>query len=495
MKKRLDDDFDIDDLLSNDSETEPDVPDNQLYLPSGKIITFNDQQYEGIQKIRKWLKSDKTFFTLAGSAGTGKSSIIKKILDEFKWGVVVSAPTHKAKGVIAEFTNKDAKTLHSLLGLRPDVNLDEFNPNSPVFNPIATPQITDYNLVIIDEASMINEGLYNLIQEKTKDSRTKVLFMGDPAQIPPVSEVISAVFNRTDIEYHWLTKIERQQITNPLVFIYDDLRQNLESIDGGFLRKSNMNDKGEGVIFTVDKRDFRKRMIEKFRSDEFKKNADFVKTIAWKNDTVMTSNRIIREDLLGKNTDVVEVGDLLMGYRTISNSRQTYNIIENSADYQVVEKSAIEQNSYGIKGYQVKLREEIGKGKFNYDDVFIVDIYDHDNLHLYGQMHDFFRDMGKVNKKMWVKYYDFRRNNMLMCTIDKYINGTYRSTSDTIVKDIDYGYCITGHKSQGSTYSHVFILEEDIKQNWVVKERNQIFYVCLSRPSISATVLTTKIDE
>jgi len=54
------------------------LPDNQLLLPNGKLITFNDEQYNGINKIRAWLKSDKTFFTLSGYAGTGKSTCIKK---------------------------------------------------------------------------------------------------------------------------------------------------------------------------------------------------------------------------------------------------------------------------------------------------------------------------------------------------------------------------------------------------------------------------------
>jgi exodeoxyribonuclease-5 len=102
--------------------------------------------------------------------------------------------------------------------------------------------------------------------------------------------------------------------------------------------------------------------------------------------------------------------------------------------------------------------------------------------------------MGKENKKLWTKYYDFRRNNILMKTIDKFSNGLYRSTSEVIVKDLDYGYAITGHKSQGSTYSHVFVMENDINDNWILKERNQIKYVALTRPSMTATVLTTKID-
>lgn len=422
------------------------MKENQLRLPTGKIITFNDEQIEGLNKIKHWLKNGQTFFTLAGHAGTGKTTIIKKILEGYYGGVVVSAPTHKAKKVIVNTTGKEGQTLHGLLGLRPDIDLDNFNPNDPKFNPIALPRITDYNFVIIDEASMINQELYDLITKETTGSRTKVLFMGDPAQIPPVGEKESVVFKQSEIEIHQLTKIERQNDTNPLAFVYDALRNNLDKINGGFERKSQMNELGEGIIFTIDKKEFRKAILEKFKSDEFKKDTDFAKVIAWKNETIMASNKVIRNELLGSDTDIIEVGDILMGYRSISDSKQRYNIIENSADYRVVEKSELEENAYGIKGFNVKLREDTANHHFRFQNVFIVDVNDYNNLHLYGQMHDFFRDMGKSNKKMWTKYYDFRRANILMKTIDKYVNGQYRTASDIIVKDMDYGYAITCHK-------------------------------------------------
>lgn len=468
---------------------------NQLKLPNGKIITFNPEQFDGVKKINHWLKNGETFFTLAGYAGTGKSTIVKKVLDSYRYGVVVSAPTHKAKKVVMNTTGKDGQTLHALLGLRPDVDLDNFNPNNPKFNPIATPKITDYNFIVIDEASMINQELYDLLIDKTLHSRTKVLFMGDPAQIPPVGEKASVVFLQDQTkEFYQLTKIERQNNTNPLAFVYSDLRNNLDKLDGGFKRITNMNDLDEGVVFTVDKRVFREAILEKYKSDEFQKDTDYAKVIAWKNDTVMMSNAVIREQLLGKDTDIVEKGDLLMGYRGVSEEKQRFNIIENSADYRVVRKSGLEENAYGIMGYPMQLREDLAKGRFKHQDIFIINARDHNNLHLYAEMHDFFRDMGKSNKKNWKKYYEFRRCNILMKTIDKYRTGLYRGSSDVIVKDLDYGYAITCHKSQGSTYTHVFVMENDINDNWVLKERNQLKYTSLTRPSISATVLTNKID-
>jgi AAA domain/UvrD-like helicase C-terminal domain len=469
---------------------------NQLMLPTGKVITFNDEQYEGINKIRSWLKNGEIFFTLAGHAGTGKTCSIKKILDEYRGNVVVSAPTHKAVGVISDLTDKEGKTLQSLLGLRPDCNLDSFNPDNPDFHPIAEPKIFNYDLAIVDEASMINQELYDMISTLTKNTGIKILFLGDPAQIPPINERESAVFNQVTNEFHQLTIIERQNDDNPLIKVYDALRNNLNTIGGGFIRKSCINKKGEGIIFTDDKVVFRKAILERYRNPEFQNSTDYAKVIAWKNKTVMSANKVIRTELFGKNANIVEVGDILMCYRSVRSSNGKYNIINNSDDYRVINKMEMSINKYGILGYIVRIREDLPHGKFKNKDIFIVDSNNEDNLHNYAELHDKFKKIGKEKKKIgsWSEYYDFRRQNILMKTITKYRNGTPRNKYEQISRDVDYGLCITCHKSQGSTYSHIFVLETDIDENWRIKERNQLKYTAITRPIISATVLTTKID-
>jgi len=474
------------------------VNDNQLVLPTGKLITFNDEQYEGIKKIRTWLKwGENNTFTLAGYAGTGKTTCIKKILDEYRFDVVVSAPTHKAKKVIMGTTDIEGKTLHSLLGLRPDVDLDNFNPNYPQFDPIAQPTIIEYDLVIIDEASMINEDLYIMIHKTIEGCDTKVLFMGDPAQIPPVGEKESVVFNQVTNEFHQLTKIERQNETNPLALVYSELRNNLNKSSGGFKRDSLMNDIGEGVIFTEDTMEFKNLILIKYRSEEFKNNTEFAKVIAWKNTTVMGANKSIRNELFGKGSDVVEVGDVLMGYRSVRGSNGRYNIIENSEDYRVVAKTELSENKYGIMGWNVRLREDLPHGKSKFKNVFIVDVNKHDNLHRYAELHDEYKEIGLKREMVgsWGKYYAFRRENILMKTINKFKGGTVRNKKETIVKDMDYGMAITAHKAQGSTYTHVFVMENDMDENWSVKERNQLKYTSLTRPTTSAVVLINHEDD
>jgi exodeoxyribonuclease-5 len=441
------------------------------------------------------LKSNKTFFTLAGYAGVGKSSLLHKILKEYRGGVVVSAPTHKAKRVVSLITNSEGQTLQALLGLRPNVLLEEYNPNAPIFAPIAIPKINDYNFCIIDEASMLNQALFDLIVEKTSNRRVKVLFVGDYAQLPPVGEIKSPVFFNPDIEMHELTKIERQSDTNPLCFIYDNLRNNLDEPDGGFLRKSSINNIGEGIYFTLDKLEFRDLVLKKFSSEEFKNDINFCKLIAWRNETISYSNKFIREKIVGKDIPIIEVGDVIMGYRTITNKSQNYNIIENSADYKITERDGLMINKYGISGYYVTIREDLSNNKYKYERIFVVNTYDEANAYCYGELHDIYRDQAKNNKKLWNVYYDFRRDNVILTNITKHRNGEYRGSNDVIVKDLDYGFACTIHRAQGSTFNHVFCLETDINANTIIREKNKLKYVAFTRPTTSAVVLTSRIDE
>jgi hypothetical protein len=421
------------------------IDDNQILLFNGTLITLNDEQYEGIKKIRAWLESTDKYFVLAGYAGTGKSTCVKKILDESSRNIIVSAPTHKARKVIESTTHHDGKTLHALLGLRPDLDLDDFNPNDPQFAPIASSTINDYGLIVIDEASMINQELFDMILTKTQ-AGTQILFMGDPAQIPPVGEKESVVFKDDNINCHWLTKIERQNDDNPLSFIYDSLRNNLEMKDDHYERITVLNNDGDGVIFTADKQYFRTSIIEKFKSLECRTSTEFVKVIAWTNAAVKNSNKIIRSNLFSDSAEIIEIGDVLMGYRTVSSEKVYTNIIENSADYRVLKKSNIKTNEYGILGYDTTIIEDFSRDRYSVKNVFIVNTYNFENKHKFAEIHDMLKNEAKQDKNLWKVYYKFRRENLILETIDKFRNGYNRSKFDVITKDLDYGYAITAHK-------------------------------------------------
>lgn len=452
-------------------------------LPSGKVISFNDQQYSGLQKISEWLANpSQQFFTLSGFAGTGKTTIVKAILDTYRNRVAVTAPTHKAKNVISRTTSKPAETVQKLLGLRPNVDLENFNPNRPQFDPLSPPKIGMYDWIIIDEASMLNKGLFNLIVRKAQESGTKVLFMGDPAQIPPVGENISDVFDSESINVkHQLDKVERQAGSNPLMSVYDRIRSFITAVTDQFDHKTKVNNQGEGIEFTKSYDKFRSEVIRNFLSNEYEQDRNYAKVIAWQNVTVTEWNKEIREALFGKNARQYEEGDTLMAYNTINGQKI---VIENSSDYVVKNVTELTNHGfYGFDGFRLAIQDiDTGSKK----EVFIVK-NDQKNMEKYLDTYNSLLNQARLTKN-WKPYYSFKENNLLGAPI---------TAGKTILvsKDFDYGYALTAHKSQGSTYTHAFVVENDIDANPHTSGRNKIKYVAFSRPTTKVLSFSDKTVE
>ncbi len=462
-----------------------------LYLSNGTKINLNPQQLEAITRIKLFIKSPSKIFVLTGHAGTGKTTVIKKILDNYGERAVVSAPTNKALQVISQTAMFDGVTIHSLLGLQPDVSLDDFNPNEPQFGQIKPPTIQDYNLIVIDEASMINDALFELIQnEIDRLVKVKIIFMGDKAQLPPISQELSKVFSYDTIYHSQLTTLVRQAEHNPLIASYNSLRDNIDNDEFQLDFTTNVNSQGEGIIVLESKEDFRVKLVEFFASKDYKENINHAKLVAWRNKTVNQSNSIIRDIVFGKTKKIVLKGDILTGYRTVKGTRSVPFFVNNCRDYRVSSVSRRQKNSHGLYGYTVKILEKAKflKG-FEEKKVFIIDHADEENLHDYAVLHDTLVDVAKADKKQWGAYYNFRRDNLLMLNITTYSEGNPRPKGKHISKDLDYGYAVTCHKVQGSTYDHVFILSKDILLNRNHKEKNQMLYVALTRPKYSAIVL------
>ena len=464
-------------------------PDNQLQLTDGKIITFSEEQFDALNDIRSWLDDrESQYFTLSGYAGTGKTTIIRKIIEEYGGRIAVSAPTHKATNKIGDVTDTDSHTLASLIGLRPNVQLDNFDPNNPIFKPIAEPKIRDFSMVVIDEASMINEDLLEYIRQNI-GPRTKIVFMGDEAQIPPIGEKRSGVFKdlKKGTSYQ-LTQTQRLTDGNPLGIIYDAIRNNLDKTDGGFERNTLLNSKGEGAIFTDNGKFFTKQVHETFASDEYKDDPDHVKVIAWTNDAVNGANQSIRKYLYGENPAPLEKGEMLMGYNSIGGGKRGGMRVQNSVEYKITNVEDIDTNHNGIRGRKINVEYKNQSGDIISTNMFIVDTSDQENVDNYIRIHNSLESKAIGNKFRWGEYYAFRGSNLLPVAIP-------RKGKRDIVKDIDYAYAITAHKSQGSTYKHVYVLENDIDRNRNIKERNQIKYVAMSRASHTATVYTTRKVE
>jgi ATP-dependent exoDNAse (exonuclease V) alpha subunit len=474
---------------------------SEITLPNGKKITLNEQQVGALEAMKAWLADkEDLFFTLSGYAGTGKSTIVLELIKYFKgenrWKrVAVSAPTHKAKKVIARTTKEDSFTIQKLLGLRPNTELENFDINNPQFDERAEKEIRNFKLLIIDEASMLNSSLFDLIVKEAKLHRTKVLFMGDEAQLPPVNESISKIFTQITTKAH-LTKVERQKDSNPLMGVYDLIRSDIKSQEDLFEHKTHTNPRtGEGIIFHADQGAFERDILPMFGSMEYQKDSDYIKLITYTNASVKAWNKRIRDARYGAlPSDLANIGvhatlqpiiegDILFAYNTVTIDR-TDILIENSSDY-IVKKVQEGTTSAGVDVWVVQLRsvDENIKSEINIVRPEGMQAF----LAKFNRLLNVALGMsGQGRKFAWKNYYDFKSQHLLMEDV--------KDASGKLIakKDIDYGYAISTHKSQGSTFVNVAVSENNLDTNRNTEERNKLKYVAFSRPTDRAFVLSNK---
>lgn len=147
-------------------------------------ITLGEQQNEALNLIIDFLNSKKDVFSLVGYAGTGKSTMMKQIIDyleDKRTRYILCAPTHKAKSVIMLNTERDAYTIHQVLKLSPIVDIMELDLRNVKFvsNGYKALEIPTNGVLLCDESSMVNDVLFNLLLERCKFFNTKIIFLGE----------------------------------------------------------------------------------------------------------------------------------------------------------------------------------------------------------------------------------------------------------------------------------------------------------------------------
>ena len=427
-----------------------------------------------------------------------------------------------------------------------------------------------YDIFIIDEASMINDEDIKSMINYAFHYKRKMIFIGDKYQIPnPTQAYIckdglaykgdSIIFNIVGYE---LVKNMRQKDENPLVSIYLEMRDAIRELRDPDVPRIDMLNGDIGVQFFLDKEKWYDKMAMIYKKCEEKHK---VRVIAYTNDCVKTNNQKVRS-ILNKG-ELPEVGELLMGYANVGfpefyvNNGQDYYIlsVENTKRYRILDFSNLcglvittkecdsniqaklfvpdvnNLNNLAILEELVKRAEKVNRNHSTKTDyrkyfdirnklIFMENIYKY-NGEIIGEtqiraVHPLlFKNFNEVinydsrtvihNKladDIEEKYGDILENrlrdNKIFADVEK-ICGKFL----IIEKDIDYGYCLTSHKSQGSTYKTVFIDEPDFEKlrdhyNYkigcdvkAVKERNQLKYVSYTRPTDSAYVFYQEVAQ
>ena len=467
-------------------------------------LILNPQQRHALQRIADFLANPLApCFTLEGYAGTGKSTIMRFVLAYLKelgiqrkqWReVVLTAPTHRAKSILTAMAGKETATVHSLLALRPDFDIEQLDLRRLEYarSKEKECQIPSRGVLIVDESSMLNDGLLAVLQQECKARRCQILFVGDRAQIKPVKQDhVSRVFDLPRVE---LTHVERQRGGNPLGPVLDVIRNNRQASADAFTRATAQNEAGEGIIFSNVSEQVLAWITEQFTSTNFASDPNHVRVLAGSNERVREYNARIRQVLHGRGADEYQVGEILMGYDNYGSDSLGGVAITNSADY-VVRKAnpgtrIVGDQKTRTEGWVLTLAEP---GSSITCDIYVLrrDTDDATIRALFDEM-EYLRQQARAAQAWekaakWKAFFAFREAFALPRDYEQQGRQLFRKT-------LDYGYAHTVHKSQGGSYRFVFVDEEDIDRFfWQDHElRNQMKYVAFSRARVGVLSYSRK---
>lgn len=440
-------------------------PSNPISGPA--YVTLNAGQRKALIEIKTAFERGARHL-LTGYAGSGKTTLMQAVVQSFMdrgLTVVVTAPTHKAVAVLARKMHQaglevQSCTVHSLLSLRPRVVEDR-----QVFERTSNAKPVLVDVVIIDEASMIPSDLMGHIRSSLKWQF--VLFVGDPAQLPPVGEIESEAFGVVSRSH--LDTIVRQAEGNPILEAALIIResQSRKEVDWSWMDGSNANRQGlfkPGPALV-------KWMERAFLSDEFEADPDFARYLCWTNARVHFVNRMVRQWRYGKTDTPLMPGEPCM-------VRTPVFVHSFNEEYQREETEIVMQNC------EEGIVQSIDAGTIT---------------HTFGAN----RERFTVSVPVWeviVECDDARRVDCLLVKDDKAYKRAenelrewcragsdwrpfFRFKEDFV--DLRPLYALTVHSSQGSTFKHAIVDIDDIakREPQNLLEFQQLLYVAVTRPT------------
>lgn len=520
-------------------------------------------QNEAFEKIKHFLKDDEPAILVNGSAGVGKSTLMKYVVKYIQEhvssiSIAVIAPTHKALRVIQEvlkrtsFYNIPGYTIASILG-----KIKEHSYiGTKKFSEGAMDKMTFYDLFILDEVSMVCDTDLERVFDYICEANKKIILIGDNCQIPSPSQkfqVKSEYCIKPDsmafdlVNKITMQEIVRQQQGSVIIQMATYLRDNLK-VDVSVQQILNACQIAEERVL-VSSRDM--NVIYQDIVDDILAQNMSSKIICYTNENVKAHNLQLRRAL--KRTHQFAIGEVLVGYTNGSN-------IENGSEYVITQLSlstskrinrfsnlvgsmltlenfydrtqksdvfaiSIEHpNNSSFMNELIKLAQQVNKSHSTLEDfknymklkrqaVFIEDVYQFDNK-IFNEV-----ELKKTHPLLFIPVIDVideKKKTIIPSDISSSINDFYQDLLHTrlddtskgftenevfadmfkiVEKDIYYGYAITSHKAQGSTYDCVYVDENDfvkVKDRWNhkfkrpehrTKEKNQLRYVAYTRAS------------
>ena len=425
-------------------------------------LTLTIDQETALSQLKIFTESNYKFFRLTGYAGTGKSFLIThyiRWLKTQKLDFIAACPTNKAAKSLRTLADNEGldievKTIAQLLGQQPELNektgKEEFISSEKL-------DFSGYGIIIIDEFSMVNKDNFEDIVNAVKSSLlTKVVFVGDAAQLPPVKEKEPIVATSNIIELESvLTEVVRYD--GEIARIAESIRSN-NRYSRTLYPFTTTRDQ---TILCLPQSEWLVKAIALFQSPEYQLNPDHVRFLAWRNKTVATLNKFVRSKLWGKDAPPYVPGDRLIARKPLFRARPGGKgknkwgiLINNSEEAQVTETGILCEIIFQgqiYKYWKVKVQPETGRSQN-------LSILHEDSLVQHQEQVKNF-----ASKKQWQYYFDLSR----------------------MFDDVGYAYALTTHKAQGSTIDYVFLDVNDMRG---CSDRQKLLYTAITRAKKQALI-------
>lgn len=402
------------------------------------VMELSIDQINAKKTILDWIHSSRrsSYLTLGGYAGTGKSSLIAEVRKELppRWRVAFCAFTGKAASVmkgklidVNAITDNDyIGTIHSLCYMvreDPETKMKVFERKSYI----------DYDLIVVDEASMVNQELFNDLRYYG----IPMLFVGDHGQLPPIS---TDDFNLMD---------------NPQIRLEEVHRFGPNS---ALLDLSIMARNGEDIPFKVfdekvAKVNERDPLVNDFIINHLRDFSNGV-CLCGTNNTRVDINQLIR-----MNSGIIEdIGDKIprVGDRVVclKNNRSLVDPIYNGMLGKITSIGTVDR------------MDDVYSLSAEMDEGFVYKGFV--NQEPFGQMKYSF------DGKEFITLKELMQMKSYITIAERKIMRSKAGKKKIYFDSFDFGYCLTVHKSQGSEWGNVLLFEEalgrwddDYKRKWM----------------------------
>ncbi len=412
--------------------------------------------------------SPSGLYVLKGFAGTGKTTIIGTIVTNLwkaKKNAVLMAPTGRAAKVIANYSGKEAFTIHKKI-------YTARYSNSGKMSFVLAPNKHKKTIFIVDEASMISDIpsqsslfgsgslLDDLMQYVYSGHQCKLLLIGDTAQLPPVKLDLSPALDENALSLSYnkevtrmeLDEVVRQEQDSGILFNATLLR---EAIAGSYFDSFQFNLKGfKDIVRLVDGYEIMDAINDAYSTLGNEETAIIVRS----NKRANMYNQQIRSRILF-NEHELTAGDYLMivrnNYFWLKPSSEA-GFIANGDIIEVLEIFSIKE-LYGFRFAEVKVRMVDYPKMRPFETVLMLDTISLETPSLpYEEANNLYQEVLKDYEDETSSYKKF----------SKVKNNTFLNALQ-----VKFSYAITCHKSQGGQWHTVFVeqpyLPEGINRDYL----------------------------